>query len=695
MENELTAWPLVWVMIKMSAVLLFAAALNRLLRQYSASVRSMVWAVAILIQPAIIITGFIGPEVNLVPSLPKFITERFVLMRIDEIAVESPLFKESLGKVSSTIPVKDGQARFSGSPYIAELSAFSDDSLKLEIDPLLSGASEKSDYEKKLVAAYQKEKVQRLSLKSLKTGLISLWSFGALVILLPLLIARYKVMGYRSERVSHNTDIARVWTGVGTRGRELPNLCLSNEAHVPFACGIRNPAIVLPKQALSWSPRRLKSTLLHELAHIERRDPLIRNFSSIVRACFWFNPLLWFAHRELVYEQERACDEQALDAGLSAPDYAEDLLATVDRHSRTPAQALAMAKWSRLGSRIRWVLSDQSKILRLSKKKCGLVLASLCLSFLTIASLGFSKQVKEVQLEGSSEERANSEDKLKNELSDEQMISQLSQYLSEVDGQIDAVESVDIREEDKGQSRVLIRKEIKERLQRQQSDYQKQIKNYQRINSSRRLIGQIEESGAVPPFGLKTYARYTVAKKELEGVEVAGLDQTLHEQGTVNIGILEKRLFREFTHYRKSLSERVQFIDQSLEQLNQLDSRASSKDIRRIEINCLKFHELEMRRGYALLSKANTRETDLVALDQMKSRLMAGEDIDFPIVAKKGGMDAEEFLLSSYLDQRGKLLDLLSQGGDRDDQKASLLRQSLKQLRSQMVQRGLALYRVY
>ena len=45
---------------------------------------------------------------------------------------------------------------------------------------------------------------------------------------------------------------------------------------------------------------------------MHRRDPLIRFFATLVRAIFWFHPLVWIAHRQLVATQEQACDQFAL-----------------------------------------------------------------------------------------------------------------------------------------------------------------------------------------------------------------------------------------------------------------------------------------------------------------------------------------------------------------------------------------------
>jgi beta-lactamase regulating signal transducer with metallopeptidase domain len=213
-----------------------------------------------------------------------------------------------------------------------------------------------------------------------------LWSIGFAVLILRLMAARW--MLWRNEQraslfavlgdphdvrnpVQHESDAAIVAAFENAHRqlgiRQRVQLLIDSERTIPVVWGIFCIRLMLPDSARQWSSEQLRSVLLHELAHIKRRDTIVQLLAQFACALHWFNPLVWFAAWRLHVERERACDDLVLAQGVRASAYAEHLLnvATKLSVSRwTSACGLAMASHSPLESRLHAILSD-----RLNRRK--------------------------------------------------------------------------------------------------------------------------------------------------------------------------------------------------------------------------------------------------------------------------------------------------------------------------------------
>ncbi len=140
------------------------------------------------------------------------------------------------------------------------------------------------------------------------------------------------------------------------------SLKVSPEVAIPVTCGIRTPMILLPADAAGWVDERRDVVLLHELAHIARRDCLVQTIARLACAVHWFNPLVHLAAARLRAEQERASDDLVLAAGADASMYADHLfeLARTALTERSPAWAtLAMARPSQIEGRVMDILDER------------------------------------------------------------------------------------------------------------------------------------------------------------------------------------------------------------------------------------------------------------------------------------------------------------------------------------------------
>ena len=99
--------------------------------------------------------------------------------------------------------------------------------------------------------------------------------------------------------------------------------------------------LVVPTFLLARLDRQaLRTVLAHELAHVRRRDHLVRWIEWLACSAFWWNPVAWWARRELRAAEEASCDALGVTALKCAPrDYANSLLRVMETLSKPPTPA--------------------------------------------------------------------------------------------------------------------------------------------------------------------------------------------------------------------------------------------------------------------------------------------------------------------------------------------------------------------
>jgi TonB family protein len=206
---------------------------------------------------------------------------------------------------------------------------------------------------------------------------------GAALSLLTLAVGLSRLfwLASRAERVQ-----AQNWLRIADEiGRALDvrrplTLLQSTHPSLLVTWGLMRPKVIIPRAALAWDDERIRIVLRHELAHIRRGDWVVQIAGELLRAAYWFNPILWIACARLRLESERACDDEVLSAGVNGPEYATHLLelarALKAEHApRLPAPAVARS--SSLERRIRAMLD-----VHLTRKP-----ATRTVRFLTAAAL--------------------------------------------------------------------------------------------------------------------------------------------------------------------------------------------------------------------------------------------------------------------------------------------------------------------
>lgn len=205
-----------------------------------------------------------------------------------------------------------------------------------------------------------------------------LWSAGAAV------IGLYVAAGHLSLwRLRRRAALAPLcWSAVAMRVAaraglaRVPDVLVSPAVPGPLIAGLLRPAVFIPPDAAAWPESRIEPVLVHEIAHIARRDLQAHALAHAVAVLHWFNPLAWMAARAMRRDQELACDDAVLASGVAPADYAGELLgiaaASLDR--RALVSALSMARPSDIEDRLMAVLGHRPRA-RTAVSRVGVPLA--------------------------------------------------------------------------------------------------------------------------------------------------------------------------------------------------------------------------------------------------------------------------------------------------------------------------------
>jgi beta-lactamase regulating signal transducer with metallopeptidase domain len=218
--------------------------------------------------------------------------------------------------------------------------------------------------------------------------LLATWALGVVVVLARLVFglwgARRLVARAHAEDAAPFADVAQATARqVGARAA----IAVSDDVGAPAVAGLFAPTILMPRKSLQWSCDEWRLVLLHELAHVRRRDCLAAVLADLVCAMHWFDPLAWMARAKLRRERERAADEDVLRFDGCASDYAELLLAVAfGARSAPPAGALGMtAGSSGLAERIEAIVGrgrrgqvSRTSTIAIASAACALSLAMAC-----------------------------------------------------------------------------------------------------------------------------------------------------------------------------------------------------------------------------------------------------------------------------------------------------------------------------
>ncbi|MDQ6769693.1 MAG: M56 family metallopeptidase [Gemmatimonadota bacterium] len=346
--------PMAMLLAKATIILLLALAMTIVMQRASAGARHLVWLVtvaALLLVPAL--TAWAPLPVRVLPAV-RSIAEK-----------ASPFYgskHEVIGNLKSDEPYKNGAVTAPSAPQEPTPSTNA-------LSSMISGSTLRNG-------------ISMLFLIWVAVMLVIATSLGYATLVVRRIVHR--------ARPLDSTDWLNPLWEVSDRLEleEPPRLLRSEDAKMPFACGLFQATIVLPAECDNWSLDRRRAVLLHELAHVRRHDLIGHTLGRLACAVYWFHPLVWTAAKQLRSESERACDDLALACGARAADYAEHLLDIVTsvRRDATPSVALAMARRKEFEGRMLAILDPELRHSSPSRRQSATLIGSVALISIVVGA---------------------------------------------------------------------------------------------------------------------------------------------------------------------------------------------------------------------------------------------------------------------------------------------------------------------
>ena len=202
-----------------------------------------------------------------------------------------------------------------------------------------------------------------------RASVLVIWCLGALAVVLQTLLGTIAVIRLQRRALPAQPAVTRLTRdlslemGLGAEVRVLT----TEAATTPMTWGVFRPVVLLPAVVVGGEPDRLRAVLLHELAHVARRDYVLHLLAQAACALYWFHPLVWLARREALRMRERASDDVVLGFGVRPADYATSLV-QLSRSLAAPrlCASLGITRCSNLEKRVRAILDPSLRRGRLT-----------------------------------------------------------------------------------------------------------------------------------------------------------------------------------------------------------------------------------------------------------------------------------------------------------------------------------------
>lgn len=201
--------------------------------------------------------------------------------------------------------------------------------------------------------------------------LLGIWAAVALVNLVRLLPGLHAVYALRDRCRPMPSDVESqlpLWLEARERGRRA-DLMICDAVPGATVLGLQRPSIAVPSSLVeALTPDELDQVVLHEHAHVQRRDDWLRLAEQLVMSVMCVHPAALFIARQLNREREMACDEWVVDRTGLPKAYARCLAHAAEVRNRIGGRAVLIP--ALLGGRHE-LLRRVDRLLAINKKTGG------------------------------------------------------------------------------------------------------------------------------------------------------------------------------------------------------------------------------------------------------------------------------------------------------------------------------------
>lgn len=154
--------------------------------------------------------------------------------------------------------------------------------------------------------------------------LLALWISGIIAMLILVIRSALRLHALKSSALPlQNQKVQRLYDRCLCDTGIKKHIPIYSTAYLksPIIVGFWKPCIYLPIHLISDDNETdIRYMLLHELQHYKHKDGIANYLMNLAGIVYWFNPLVWYALKEMRNDREIACDTSVLKL-LESDDY--------------------------------------------------------------------------------------------------------------------------------------------------------------------------------------------------------------------------------------------------------------------------------------------------------------------------------------------------------------------------------------